>query len=255
MSENKKPVFLLATIAAVEPEGLQLLLDGEEEAGEKLYKCANNVLFKVGDRVKLTEDSGTYMVDYALGLPMERILIPTGGEDGQVLAKDGSDDFTLKWVDAAGGSAGENYIPTGGSTGQVLAKKNSSDFALEWITPDKNHIPTGGTTGQVLMKSSNSNYALKWGDVEATTSKLVSSIYSVELSSTTLKPSNTSISLGSSSYPFGSLYAQGDVIFGKAYGSTKLGFFGSTGAVKQTVASSATVATLITALKAYGLIG
>lgn len=105
------------------------------------------------------------------------------------------------------------------------------------------------------MKSSNSNYALKWGAVEATTSKLVSSIYSVELSSTTLKPSNTSISLGSSSYPFGSLYAQGDVIFGRAYYNTKLGFFGSSGATKQTVANSATVSTLITALKAYGLIG
>ena len=37
--------------------------------------------------------------------------------------------------------------------------------------------------------------------------------------------------------------------------SSKLGFFGTTPVTRQTVASSATVSTLITALKAYGLIG
>ena len=256
VNENKKPLFLLATVEAVQPEGLQLILDGEEKAGEKLYKCANNVLFKPGDRVKLTEDSGTYIVDFVLGLPMERLLVPAGGLDGQVLTKDGSEDYVLKWAYGSG-STNTNYIPEGGSNGQLLAKDGNNDFSLKWVDAPKNYIPAGGTTGQVLMKSSYSDYALKWGDVtvEATTNKLVSSIYSVELATTTLKPSHTTISLGSSSYPFGSLYAQGDVIFGKAYSSTKLGFFGSTGATKQTVASSATVSTLITALKAYGLIG
>ena len=250
MSENKKPIFLLATVIAVEPEGLQLLLDGEEEAGEKLYKCANNVLFKVGDRVKLTEDSGTFMVDYALGLPMERVLIPEGGTDGQVLAKDGSDAFTLKWVNAGGG------IPTGGSSGQVLAKASASNYDLKWITPDKNHIPTGGSTGQVLMKSSYTDYALKWGDmtVTAKTDKLENSLYYIQLSGTTLKPESPSIDLGSNAYPFGDIYTSGNAKFGLNAYST-LGFFGSSGATKQTVASSATVSTLITALKAYGLIG
>ena len=36
--------------------------------------------------------------------------------------------------------------------------------------------------------------------------------------------------------------------------SSKLGFFGTTPVARQTVANTATVATLITALKAYGLI-
>ena len=61
--------------------------------------------------------------------------------------------------------------------------------------------------------------------------------------------------LGSSSYYWYDCYL--------GYGSTrigyntssKLGFFGTTPVTRQTVASSATVATLITALKAYGLIG
>lgn len=255
MSENKKPIFLLATVAAVEPEGLQLLLDGEEEAGEKLYKCANNVLFRVGDRVKLTEDSGTYMVDYALGLPMERMIVPAGGKDGQVLAKDGSEDFTLKWTDSSAGG-GTNYIPIGGADGQLLAKSGSGNFALKWVDAPKNYIPTGGSTGQVLMKSSYTDYALKWGDmtVTAKTDKLENSLYYIQLSGTTLKPESPSIDLGSNAYPFGDIYTSGNAKFGLNAYST-LGFFGSSGATKQTVASSATVATLITALKAYGLIG
>ena len=61
--------------------------------------------------------------------------------------------------------------------------------------------------------------------------------------------------LGSSSYYWYDCYL--------GYGSTrigyntssKLGFFGTTPVTRQTVASSATVPTLITALKAYGLIG
>ena len=61
--------------------------------------------------------------------------------------------------------------------------------------------------------------------------------------------------LGSSSYYWYDCYL--------GYGSTrigyntssKLGFFGTAPVTRQTVASSATVATLITALKAYGLIG
>ena len=66
--------------------------------------------------------------------------------------------------------------------------------------------------------------------------------------------SYTHWNLGSSSYYWYDCYL--------GYGSTrigyntssKLGFFGTTPVAKQTVSSSATVATLITALKAYGLI-
>lgn len=255
MNENKKPLFLLATVEAVQPEGLQLILDGEEKAGEKLYKCANNVLFKPGDRVKLTEDSGTYIVDFVLGLPMERLLVPAGGKDGQVLAKDGSEDFVLKWKDNnAGGSI--NYIPSGGTDGQLLAKSGSGNYSLKWVNAPTNYIPAGGSTGQVLMKSSYSDFALKWGDMKAetTASKLTYSSYTVELNASGLIPSSSYLGLGSRYYPFGNLYAEGSVILGDTYGTT-LGFFGSTGATKQTVASSATVSTLITALKAYGLIG
>ena len=104
---------------------------------------------------------------------------------------------------------------------------------------------TGGGSGsnptRLYYNSSNTTYY-----VEATSG------YALVPSHCT---SYTHWNLGSSSYYWYDCYL--------GYGSTrigyntssKLGFFGTTPVTRQTVASSATVATLITALKAYGLIG
>ena len=100
---------------------------------------------------------------------------------------------------------------------------------------------SGGNPTKLYYSSSNTTYY-----VEAT-------------SGYALVPSHCTSSyhwnLGSASYYWYDCYL--------GYGSTrigyntssKLGFFGTTPVTRQTVASSATVATLITALKAYGLIG
>lgn len=100
---------------------------------------------------------------------------------------------------------------------------------------------SGGNPTKLYYSSSNTTYY-----VEATSG------YALVPSHCT---SYTHWNLGSSSYYWYDCYL--------GYGSTrigyntssKLGFFGTTPVTRQTVASSATVATLITALKAYGLIG
>ena len=100
---------------------------------------------------------------------------------------------------------------------------------------------SGGNPTRLYYSSSNTTYY-----VEATSG------YALVPSHCT---SYTHWNLGSSSYYWYDCYL--------GYGSTrigyntssKLGFFGTTPVTRQTVASSATVATLITALKAYGLIG
>ena len=280
--ENAEQVEVrLATVAEVTNDGVRLQFDGSDEATEKVYKCNSSCMFAQGDRVKVTKHSGTYLVDYVIGGPGEaghgipsggssgQVLakssnanyavtwltphyIPSGGNSGQVLAKSSGDDYAVEWIDAAHG------IPSGGSSGQVLAKSNNTNYAVSWV--DAPHgLPTGGNSGQVLAKSSNTNYAVSWVDVSA--SKLKSGNYEVALSSTVLTPSASTIALGSSSKPFGDLYAQGNISLGANYksiaigtNSSTLGFFGHTAASRQTVANTATVATLITALKAYGLI-
>lgn len=251
--ENRQTAEIrLATVAEVLEDGLRLQFDGSDEATSKVYKCNTSCIFAAGDRVKVTKQSGTYLVDYVIGTPGSGGSgnIPAGGSSGQVLAKRSSADYAIEWRTP-------HYVPSGGTSGQVLAKSSDDNYALSWTTP--HYLPSGGSSGQVLAKSSGTDYAVSW--VTPSAEQLKSGTYTVTLYSNVLRPSTT-IALGSSSYKFGDLYAQGNIHLGEgsrtqiSIGSTNssLGFFGHAVAARQTVASTATVAQLITALKAYGLI-
>ena len=163
--ENEERVEVrLATVAEVLNDGLRLKFDGSDAATTKIYKCNASCMFTVGDRVKVTKHSGTYLVDYVIGAP--------GGGGGSV-----------------------SKLENGG----VYVELNSSGNLLPSVSGYTN--------------------------------------------------------LGSSSKSFGSLYAHGAIIsLGSGGSVSKLGFFGTTPVSKQTVASNASVATLIAALKAYGLV-
>lgn len=243
--------IVLATVDDVGEDGITLIFDGTEEASEKAYKCNNAVIFEAGDRVKICQDSGTYIVEYVVGTPGDRYPLPAGGTEGQVLAKSSGDDYAVAWTTPTT----VHGIPAGGSSGQVLTKSSGTDYAVSWATPSTSHgIPSGGSAGQVLAKSSATDYAVSW--TTPTVAQMSSGNYSVQLSSNVLRPGGTGsygVSLGSSSYPFVNLYASGTISLGSAV-SSSLGFFGHTPASRQTVSNTATVATLITALKAYGLI-
>lgn len=71
--------FNFATVGAVYNDGLSLIFDGESSASSKHYRCNSSVLFTAGDRVKITADSGTYVVDYVVGSPATPTPPPTGG--------------------------------------------------------------------------------------------------------------------------------------------------------------------------------
>lgn len=264
--EEEKPEFQLATVTEVTSTGIKLQIDGEDEGGDKEYKCNADVKFQANDRVKVTKYSGSYVVEFVVGTPNARYPIPAGGTDGQLLAKNGSSDFSLKWTSMSG-------VPSGGTAGQVLTKKTNNDFAVEWTTIE-NSLPTGGTSGQFLKKNASANYSCEWADVypsggsagqvltksasgvewaAVAASKLGSSTYYVQMNNQALVPSGNNITLGTSSSMFGGLSTGGAIRLGSSYGSS-LGFFGTSPATQQTVSNSATVAQLITALKAYGLI-
>lgn len=57
-----EPEFLTATVAAIKSTGVTLEFPGTDEAGDKVYKCIAGAPIKVGDRVVLIPDSGTYVV-------------------------------------------------------------------------------------------------------------------------------------------------------------------------------------------------
>lgn len=86
-----------------------------------------------------------------------------------------------------------------------------------------------------------------------------SSYYAVMNSSREFRPSSSSSNypfyLGTSSYYWHYAYLGSNTVKLGSSTSSKLGFFSTTPVTRQTVASNATVATLISALKKYGLIG
>ena len=126
----KTPDFQFATVASVETDGVTLLFDGENEAGAKIYKCAAGVVLHAGDRVKVCRDSGTVVVEYAIGTP--------GSSPAEV-----------------------HGIPSGGTAGQVLTKSNGADYAATWQDVPK-ELPTG-SENQVL--TANSNGAPVWSTI------------------------------------------------------------------------------------------
>lgn len=184
--------IVLATVTEVTSTGIKIKIDGNESAGEKEYKCNSAQVFSVGDRVKITKNSGTIIIEYRVGSPCETVLIPSGGDDGDVLVKDGATDYKLKWSSGGGGSGSEIV---------------NGDYKL-----------TLSSLG--ILSASATNRRLR---------------------------------LGTQNIPFNGFYVQGEIFLGTSVDS-KIGFFGHSPVARQSVSSSASVATLITALKAYGLI-
>ena len=246
-----------ATVGEVLDDGVTLIFDGQDEATDKHYRCNASVLLLPGDRVKVCKDSGTYVVEYVVGSPSLRLLIPSGGASGQYLAKKGSDSYALKWVTGpteripTGGTDGEylvkngtaNYalkwasgptehIPTGGKDGQYLAKSGTENYALKWVTGPAERIPTGGTDGQYLVKNGTTNYALKWASAPVSNVLKEGNNNFLTLNSNRqLVPSGASsyiaYSLGSSSVPFWSAYFGGGTLSLGAK-DAKIGFWGTT---------------------------
>ena len=268
-SQDQEDEIVLATIASVEAGGVKIQIDGESAAGDKVYSTNAQALFVAGDRVKILKNSGTYIVEYVLGTPMARYPIPSGGSGGQVLTKNGANDYAVAWTSKglpSGGNTGQvltkssnnNYdvswedsrgMPSGGTTGQILAKSSNNNYAVTWV--DAPHgLPAGGTTGQYLKKSSGTNYAVEWGSAPSV-SALTSGSATVTFNGSALYPSGN-CSLGSSSAAFNGCYLKGSIHIGENYGSY-VGFFGKTPVSRQTLYSSSTLANVISALQAYGL--
>lgn len=135
--KEQTPIYNFATVGNVYDDGLSLIFDGQENETEKHYKCNTSVFFKPGDRVKILQDSGTYVVEYVVGSPKQK-------------------DETV--------SSGGN-LPSGGSAGQYLKKSSAQDYDAAWETLS-GLLPTGGSTGQTIVKSSSANYSFGWGNME-----------------------------------------------------------------------------------------
>lgn len=57
-------------------------------------------------------------------------------------------------------------LPSGGNNGEVLTKVGSSDYIASWQAVP-HELPVAGTTGQALVKTSASDYAVAWQTISA----------------------------------------------------------------------------------------
>lgn len=70
-----------ATIKAVYDDGVTLSFDDGSES-QKHYKVNSGVVFNAGDRVRILEDNGTYVVEYVVGRPIKAINAGTANTAG-----------------------------------------------------------------------------------------------------------------------------------------------------------------------------
>jgi len=64
---DKNEDLLFAKVAGRYSDGVSLFFPEETEPTQKHYKCAAAAAIRVGDTVKLTRASGTYVVEYVVG--------------------------------------------------------------------------------------------------------------------------------------------------------------------------------------------
>ncbi len=87
-AETEKKQINFATVAEIYDDGISLVFDGEESPSEKHYKCNSFVVFEKGDRVRISEDSGTYIVEYPVGNPRKQFEVDYAKEAGNAKTAD-----------------------------------------------------------------------------------------------------------------------------------------------------------------------
>lgn len=232
----------LATVSALDTNGVKLIFAGEEQSDGKVYRCNAMQRFAVGDLVKVVKDSGTYIAEYVIAARGIKYPIPAGGTDGQVLIKNSNNSYDIKWADIS--VAGT--LPTGGTAGQYLKKSSGTNYACEWAAITGT-LPTGGTAGQYLKKSSNVNYAVEWANISVSGTLPTGGAAGQYLAKSTAAN-----------------YACSWVTSPVTGSSTTIGFMNTTARAKQSVSKCSTSGTLsnaittinnlLTALANYGLI-
>lgn len=77
--QQDPPGQSFATVGTVYEDGIALIFNGAETESLKHYKCNACVRFEAGQRVRIIEDSGTYVVEYPVGAPAESIYADNAG--------------------------------------------------------------------------------------------------------------------------------------------------------------------------------
>ena len=126
-----------ATIAAIYDDGVTLKFDGMDAPTEKHYQTNAFVVFKVGDRVRVIKDSGTYVVEYPVGAPRKSF----------------SADYATD-AKTANKAANADYATSAGSANTASsATKATNATNAEYTLYIRSNASTGGYAIRFLVNS------------------------------------------------------------------------------------------------------
>lgn len=267
MSENAE-MGRIGTVAAKNEEGLQIQFDGDEETGEKYYKCNTSIRFDVGDRVLTLPISGTYIVFCKIGAPGGPVtktdaMVNAVGADGNGKLYTTPAEEKVKPVaktDAMtqdvgmDSTTGKLYTKPGTEKVKPVAKTNAmtQDVGMDSTTGKLYTIPqtvkpvtkTAAMTEDVGVDSNGKLYAAPAAvDWVKTLKQNANTSVKLEMNaSNDLVPSyDTStygIGIGTNSYFIRRAYIGSDTAKIGSSDRSKLGFYGTTPVVRQTLSTT-----------------
>ena len=124
-----------ATVVGVYEDGLQLQFDGESEATAKRYRYNKSITFKLGDRVKVTRVSGTYVAEYPIG--KGKFSVAPDNVSG-INATAGETEVSIQWSDPADKTV----------DGQLVSK-----WAGTYLVRNEIDFPKNETDGTQVLNS------------------------------------------------------------------------------------------------------
>jgi hypothetical protein len=217
-----------ATIGEVFEDGVSLIFDGTEAASTKHYKVNTAIVFKADDRVRIIKDSGTYIVEYAIGAPlMASYADDAGNVTTSINSKLISDIFEadgLKVKSATTADAALKLLNVAGDTDYIYM--NASHQLIQsnaLVTFDIGNIAFWFGTGYFknLSLGGNNSYNI-----------LVNTARE-------LKPSSTSATypcyLGTDALPWHYGYIGSNTALIGTETTSKIGFYGTTPIIRQTL--------------------
>lgn len=217
-----------ATVTSVSTGGIGLSIDGDT-SGTKKFTCNRDEHFASGDRVLVAKESGTYVAICRIGRPGG----PTAKTSEMTQAVGVDADGSL-WTTPGGG--GEYSLPIASSTTLGGVRPTAKTSAMtQAVGVDANGAlwtePSGQTTPKITTLYSSATSTTPYTLTLNTGGTLVPNTYS---------QSGVKMGLGSSTFWFGECYLGGYSSLHLCNSSTtsKIGFFGATPQIKQTLSTT-----------------
>lgn len=140
-----------ATIAAIYDDGVTLKFDGMDAPTEKHYQTNAFVVFKVGDRVRVIKDSGTYVVEYPVGAPRKSFSADYATNAGSANNASNANYASSAGSASSASSASSAKSATNATNAQyaiyVRSNANSSGYPIRFMVNSNGYFVASSYNG------------------------------------------------------------------------------------------------------------